>query len=107
MEKKRTEGILAEFTLLNALTCSIERGKYDSLFFRLSRGSRWIVLSTAQWMKLVQYLPQLDTSNVCFKLTADKYIKIINFNERRFVSFHCAFREQRVYDTCINMNEQE
>ena len=107
MEKKRTDGILAEFTLLNALTCSIERGKNDSLFFRLSRGSRWIVLSTAQWMKLVEYLPKLDSSNACLKLTADKDIKIINFNEKRFVSFHRAFRGQRVYDTYINMNEQE
>ena len=107
LDIEKTDGILAEFTLLNALTCIIEVWKYDDIFFRLSRGLRWIVLSTAQWVKLVKYLPKLDSLNACLKLTGDKYIIIINFNEKRFVSFHRAFRGQRVCNTYINMNEQE
>lgn len=101
IEKDQDRHIIKDIPLINTLTCTVEQGQYG-VFIRLSRGSRWIVYSPTLWQKLVDAM--VHNSKDFVKLTPEKQVKVVQFNDKRYVSFH---RISGNFNTYINMNEEE
>ena len=89
--------------LSNTLKCSVEKGQFG-YFVRLTRGNRWIVYSPNVWKKIVDHVPRLDTEQFELTLTDEKDVKVVTYEDKRYVCFH---RVNKQYHTYINMNVDE
>lgn len=101
--KKRN--ISAEVTLGDNMKCIVKTGNFDGQFIRLMRGTRWIAFSHSQWRNIIK---QDIEKEVYLKLSTEKNMKTIVFNDNRYVSFNRKYRlHQRIYETYIRLNQEE
>ena len=83
-------------------------GKYGTCL-KLTRGKRFIALSTSVWLKLRRHVPKLKTPGYNVKLTEAKEVTVITFTDgAQYVSFHNKYkRNADVYSSYINLNDEE
>ena len=78
------------------------------LCIRLIRRERFIALSPTAWYKLRAQVPNLRTTGHYVKLTDNKEVTVVQFDDRRFVSLHNTYkRQEQVYSVYINFNDEE
>ena len=87
------------------------RVEFDGPFgpcIRLIRGKRFLALSLNVWQKLRVNIPFLRTSGYNIKLTDNKEVTVVQFHDRRYVSFHNTYQRQGiVHSVYINLNDDE
>ena len=104
-KQKLERDVLAEFAISQNLKCRVESGDYDGPIIRLMRGTRWMVFSHNQWRTVIK---QDIRKEVDLKISEGKDMKSFMFYEKRYMSFHRIYRAHDcVYDTYINLNEEE
>ena len=95
------------YTLSINLKLTVEEGDHGK-FVRLTRGTRWIVFSPSLWEKIQTNVYHMNSKNYTLQLTNEKEVNVLEFKDRRYVSFHSIHRyKDNVYDTYINLNEEE
>ena len=78
------------------------------LCIKLVRRERFISLSLSAWYKLRSHIPLLRTEGYHLKLTDNKEVNAIQFEDRRYVGFHNTYKRQGdVFSVYINLNDDE
>lgn len=89
------------------LTVSVENGDYG-LYVKIKRGERWISLSASLWYIINRNLGNLRNVDQVLYLTKEKKLEVINYNEKRYVSFVYKRSDQdSTYTNYINFNDDE
>ena len=89
------------------LTVSVEDVVFGR-YIQIKRDGRWICLSASLWKIIHQHLEKLRTIGEVVYLTKSKRLEVINYNDRRYVSFVQVSPYQGIdYKYYINFNDDE
>ena len=100
--------VVVEFELNHNLKLQINPSGAFGLCIKLIRRERFIALSLSAWYKLRAHIPLLRTEGYNLKLTDNKEVNVVQFEDRRYVGFHNTYKRQdQVYSVYINLNDDE
>ena len=89
------------------LSVSVEKGDYG-LYIKIQRGEKWISLSASLWSIINRNLDKLRNVDQVLYLTKEKRVEVINFMDRRYVSFvHKKCYQDLEFTYYINFNDDE
>lgn len=89
------------------LTVSVEKGDYGH-YIKIKRGEKWMCLAASLWQILHAIPERLRMVGETVYLTKVKYVEVIDFAARRYVSFVTVSTYQgKQYKHYINFNDDE
>ncbi len=96
---------MESFTINSTLAISVEKGDYGR-YVKIQRNKRWIALSASLWVIINDKMDKLRTVGFVLHLTKAKRLEVIDFQQRRFVSF-IEHKPGSDFKSFINFNDEE
>ena len=105
--KRKHQPDRAHHQINSNLSVSVEDGEHGP-YIKITRGERWLCLSASLWYIINRNLDNLRNVDHVLYLTKEKRLEVINYKDKRYVSFvHKRPHQDSTYTHYINFNDDE